>query len=120
MEDPYKVLGLTPGASADDISRAYRTLVRRYPPELNPERFGRIQQAHELLRSFERQMSAVWQDPAGALDGLFAPGRVTVKAAEEAQPEPLRRQDVEPLLRSLRSCLLARILRDAWPDIPGS
>lgn len=39
--DPYAVLGLEPGATADEVSRAYRTQMKRYHPDrvadLGPE-----------------------------------------------------------------------------------
>jgi DnaJ domain len=34
--EPYRVLGIEPTASADDVRRAFRTLVRRYHPDTNP------------------------------------------------------------------------------------
>lgn len=33
-EDAYRVLGIDPGASDDDVKRAYRDLARKYNPEL--------------------------------------------------------------------------------------
>lgn len=36
MEDPYKVLGVATSASQDDIRRAYRKLVKKHHPDLNP------------------------------------------------------------------------------------
>ncbi len=36
MADPYKVLGLRPGASEQDVARAYRRLAKKYHPDLNP------------------------------------------------------------------------------------
>ena len=35
MRDPYEVLGLSPGASDDDIKAAYRRLAKKYHPDLN-------------------------------------------------------------------------------------
>lgn len=34
--DPYRVLGLAPGASKDEVTKAYRKLAKKYHPDLNP------------------------------------------------------------------------------------
>ncbi len=34
--DPYKVLGLSAGASKEEVTRAYRKLAKKYHPDLNP------------------------------------------------------------------------------------
>ena len=47
----YEVLGLTPGATSDDIKRAYFQLVRRHPPEKDPEQFQKIRHAYEVLKA---------------------------------------------------------------------
>jgi len=36
FDDPYKVLGLSPDASDDDVKRAYRLLAKKYHPDMNP------------------------------------------------------------------------------------
>jgi len=55
QRDPYEVLGIQRTASADDIKKAHRKLVRQYHPDRNPgdekaeERFKEVQQAYDLL-----------------------------------------------------------------------
>ena len=111
MDEPYDVLGLEPGANGDEITRAYRKLVRRYPPELNPERFARIRQAYELLSSLEHRMAEARKDPPAALAALFPPPEIRLKAEEPLPEKPLAAEDLEPLLGPLRRQLLRRILR---------
>jgi DnaJ-class molecular chaperone len=59
--DYYERLGLSRGASQDDIRRAYRKLVRKHHPDTNPgdhcaeERFKDIQQAYEALSNPEKR-----------------------------------------------------------------
>ena len=36
FDDPYRVLGLQPGASDDEVKRAYRQLAKKYHPDMNP------------------------------------------------------------------------------------
>lgn len=51
--DPYRTLGLVPGASLDDVKRAYRRLAKQYHPDAaGPDavaRFLAIQGAYEAL-----------------------------------------------------------------------
>jgi len=61
MDDPYTTLGIKPGASQEDISRAYRKLVKKHHPDLNPGnagaegRFKTISAANELLSNVEKR-----------------------------------------------------------------
>lgn len=58
MRDPYQVLGVNPGASDDEIKKAYRTLSRKYHPDANvnnpnkeaaEEKFKEVQQAYDQI-----------------------------------------------------------------------
>ncbi len=53
--DYYEVLGLSKGASEEEIKKAYKKLARKYHPDLNPgdktaeEKFKEINEANEVL-----------------------------------------------------------------------
>jgi len=61
MRDPYKVLGLSKGASTKDIKKAYRTLAKKYHPDTNKgdeeaaRKFSEISAAHDLLADDEKR-----------------------------------------------------------------
>lgn len=61
MKDPYQLLGVAQGSSADQIKQAYRNLARELHPDLNPgdkkseERFKEISAAYDFLSDADRR-----------------------------------------------------------------
>lgn len=64
MMDPYQVLGITRGASDEEIKKAYRTLSRKYHPDANinnpnkaqaEEKFKQVQQAYDQIMKEKQQ-----------------------------------------------------------------
>jgi curved DNA-binding protein CbpA len=109
VEAPHTTLGVPATAGIDEITRAYRKLARRYPPELAPEQFARIHRAYQLLTSLERRMEAVRRAPEEALDQLFAAPAVLL---DPPPPPELAERDLEPLLTPFRRARLLRLLRE--------
>jgi DnaJ-like protein len=113
LETPHEVLGLPATATAEEIDRAYRKLVRRYPPELAPQKFARIHRAYQLATSLERRMEAARTSPEEALDQLFPLPEVALKPPPPPPP-PLTERDLEVLLTPWRRAQLVRLLRQAF------
>ncbi|WP_145138456.1 DnaJ C-terminal domain-containing protein [Roseomonas gilardii] len=61
QDDPYKTLGVSRQASADEIRKAFRAIAKKNHPDLNPgdtvaeERFKAANAAHELLSDPEKR-----------------------------------------------------------------
>jgi len=60
-KDLYKVLGVSKGASQEEIRRVYKKLARKHHPDANPdnpkaeERFKEVQHAYEILSNPEKR-----------------------------------------------------------------
>lgn len=57
-EDYYKILGVSKGASEDDIKRAYRKLAQEYHPDRptgNEKKFKEINEAYQVLSNKEKR-----------------------------------------------------------------
>ena len=77
--DPHAVLGLDPGASPEEVQRAYRALAKRFHPDRAGEAAGElmisINAAHDLLLG-------------SAGGGGRRPASTALRATAEPEPEP--------------------------------
>ncbi len=79
--DYYKILGLSRGASDEEVKKAYRKLARKYHPDLNPgnaaaeAKFKELATANEVLSDPEKRKNYdQFGDPDGAPQMQMGPG----------------------------------------------
>ncbi|MEA5151074.1 MAG: DnaJ domain-containing protein [Oscillospiraceae bacterium] len=54
IQDPYKVLGVSPDATDEEIKKAYRDLTKKYHPDLNPGNKSAADKMNEVNAAYDQ------------------------------------------------------------------
>lgn len=79
-EDPYKILGVSPDATDEEIKRAYRRLAKQYHPDRNPgdaeaaRKMQQINDAYERIKNPEKTAGPSGSGYGGSYGGYSGYG----------------------------------------------
>ncbi len=77
VQDPYKVLGVSPDASDEEVKKAYRDLTKKYHPDLNPgdeeaaRKMNDINSAYDQIKNGNVQSGGTYQQSYGYGPGAY-------------------------------------------------
>ena len=73
MYDPYQVLGVSRGASDEEIKKAYRNLSRKYHPDANVNNPNKVQ-AEEMFKQVQQAYDQIMKEKEQGSSGGFYGG----------------------------------------------
>jgi curved DNA-binding protein CbpA len=126
--DPYRVLGVPPGASPEDLHDAYRRLVKLHHPDRNrgsaesTRRFQEIQLAYDELRGRPRatrtagRAEAPVEDRMATLERELREAHAARERARQAARDAARGADREPISDTTEDSF-GRILGDVRDEL---
>jgi curved DNA-binding protein len=100
-EDYYKTLGVSRTASADEIQQAYRSLARKFHPDVNKEksaeaRFKLVNEAYEVLKDPDKRKryDALGENWKAGQDFRPPPGWEGVRSASGRRARNVEAEDI--------------------------
>jgi len=125
VQDPYKVLGVSPDASDEEIKKAYRDLTKKYHPDLNPgdeqaaQKMNDVNAAYDAIKNGTAQQqsygSAAGEQAYGSYGWDFGFNPYTWYQDQTQQSRPTERSEYTAARNFIRN----RMYKEALTALSG-
>lgn len=96
MENLYEILNISKDADEKGIKKAYTKMLRKYPPEKNPEEFKKVREAYETL---------INRDTRVEYDAFSEFGEIIQQHSEKAN-EAMEKEDYKVAIKEYKKILI--------------
>lgn len=96
MENFYQILDIEKNVTSKEVKKAYNKLLRKYPPEKEPEKYKEIREAYETLKDEENRKSY----------NIFFSYGDELKKLEEKGRKALEEEEYETAIRAFKKMLV--------------
>lgn len=101
MKNLYEVLNINKNSSEKEIKDRYMTLVRKYPPEKEPQKFAEIREAYEILCNPKQR-----QEHDFELEIELKKRREILKKIEEEADKALKNGNYDKAIKNYKKLLI--------------
>ncbi len=127
VQDPYKVLGVAPDASDEEVKKAYRDLIKKYHPDLHPgdaeaaKKMNDVNAAYDQIKSGNTPGSASYAGYGGQAGAYqqYGYGGWTDWAGYGAQSKQTERSEYTAAVNYIRNGMYREAL-NALSGVPES
>ena len=85
IDDPYKVLGVSPNATDEEIKQAYRRLAKKYHPDRNPGDAEAAKKMQQVNAAYEQIKNPAKARPNPGSGGYYGYGQQQGQSSDNAQ-----------------------------------